>query len=322
MKSVSITIPTYNEERNIGNCLKSIFSQDYPKKLLQVLVIDGGSTDKTVEIAKKLGAQVIFNKSKVEEKGKPYAIKTKAKGEIIGLIDADNIIPKNPDWLKRMIAPFDNPEIWASDTIHYSFRESDNLITKYNALIGGDDPIASYFGINDRLCFFNNKWTGMSHIEKDKGDYIEVTFFKDKIPAAGSNGFFFRKSLFNKVSNDPFIHPLFVYDIVNLGHNKIAKVKQGLIHKQDGSIITFFKKKIRRIKRRHSEEIKWRYNYNIKKSDIIKNSLYIATIILPLKDMLAGYHRKKTSAWLFHPIAVFGLFSIYCYYALLGLKKA
>ena len=92
MKSVSIIIPTYNEVKNIANCLNSIFIQDFPDELLEVLVLDGGSTDKTVEIAEKMGAKVINNPFKTEERGRSIGFK-KAKGEIIGTIDADNLIP-------------------------------------------------------------------------------------------------------------------------------------------------------------------------------------------------------------------------------------
>jgi len=321
LRSVSIVIPTYNEERNIGSCLKSIFAQDYPKKLIQVIVADGGSKDGTVEIARKLGAEVIENKFKVEEKGRPYAIKKFAKGEIIGSIDSDNIIPPNKDWLKKMIMPFNDKEIFATDTLYYGFRKHDNLITKYNACIGGDDPIATYFGINDRLCYFNNKWTGMPHEEKDKGYYIEIKFKKNKIPAIGSNGFFFRREIFDKVPNDPFIHPLFVYDLVNRGYEKMAKVKQSLYHVQDGSVKTFFRKKLRRIKRRYNGEINWRYNYDIKKKDIIKTALYIACLFPVLKDSITGFFRKPSFIWFFHPIATFGLIFIYAYFAISSVKK-
>jgi cellulose synthase/poly-beta-1,6-N-acetylglucosamine synthase-like glycosyltransferase len=44
---VSVVIPCYNEELYIGNCLSSIFAQDYPLELIQVFVADGRSTDKS-----------------------------------------------------------------------------------------------------------------------------------------------------------------------------------------------------------------------------------------------------------------------------------
>ncbi|HUS50974.1 MAG TPA: glycosyltransferase family 2 protein, partial [Candidatus Paceibacterota bacterium] len=49
---VSIIIPCWNEEKYIAKCLDSIVSQDYPKENLEVLIVDGMSEDKTIEIIK------------------------------------------------------------------------------------------------------------------------------------------------------------------------------------------------------------------------------------------------------------------------------
>lgn len=49
-KTVTVIIPTYNEEKYIGGCLESVVNQDYPAELMEVLVIDGGSGDNTREI--------------------------------------------------------------------------------------------------------------------------------------------------------------------------------------------------------------------------------------------------------------------------------
>ncbi|MHA1705852.1 MAG: glycosyltransferase [Promethearchaeota archaeon] len=45
-------IPCWNEEKYIGQCLESIIASDYPKEMLEVLVVDGMSNDKTQEIVK------------------------------------------------------------------------------------------------------------------------------------------------------------------------------------------------------------------------------------------------------------------------------
>ena len=50
---ISIVITALNSEATIGQCLKSIFELNYPRDCLEVLVIDGGSRDSTVEKAKE-----------------------------------------------------------------------------------------------------------------------------------------------------------------------------------------------------------------------------------------------------------------------------
>mgnify|MGYP003352745261 FL=1 len=47
---VSIIIPARNEEDNIGRCLESILAQDYPMEMMEIIVVDDQSDDRTVEI--------------------------------------------------------------------------------------------------------------------------------------------------------------------------------------------------------------------------------------------------------------------------------
>ena len=313
LPKVSFIIPVFNAEKRLTSCLESIKIQDYPKNLIEILVADGGSTDETRELIKKYNAKLIDNsKFKVEERGKPLAIR-KAKGEILCFIDDDNILT-NENWLRNMVEPFKEKDIVASDTLFYSYNDEDDIITKYNALIGGDDPIVAYFGINDRLCYFNNKWADMKYKKFKDESYIKVLLNKDKIPAMGSNGFFIRKNILMKMKYDPFIHPLLIKELVENDYNKFAKVKEGIYHKQDGSFKTFYRKKLRRIKRRYSGEVNMGNVYGLSKFRILFSSLYCASFILPLFDSYRGMLRKPSIAWLFHPIATTSLILVYGFY--------
>jgi cellulose synthase/poly-beta-1,6-N-acetylglucosamine synthase-like glycosyltransferase len=49
---VSFIIPVLNEEKNIANCLESVSRQDFPKKDVEVVLIDAMSNDRTVELAR------------------------------------------------------------------------------------------------------------------------------------------------------------------------------------------------------------------------------------------------------------------------------
>src|SRR3989344_775679 len=51
--NVSVVIPAYNEEKNIEECVDSVFNSDYPKEKMEIIVVDDGSKDKTLRLLKK-----------------------------------------------------------------------------------------------------------------------------------------------------------------------------------------------------------------------------------------------------------------------------
>lgn len=87
MPFVSIIIPCRNEEKFIGQCLDSIIKQDYPKEILEVLVVDGASQDKTRKIVESYKLKLLDNPQKFTPFGLNIGIKN-AKGEVIIRMDA------------------------------------------------------------------------------------------------------------------------------------------------------------------------------------------------------------------------------------------
>ncbi len=114
--SVSIVIPAWNEEKSIKGTIEEVLKTDYPG-LKEVLVIDDGSTDNTLKIARELEKK--YKKVKVYTKKNEgskagalnFALK-KAKGEIFVVVDADSYPAK--DAIKKTIGFFDNPEVGAA----------------------------------------------------------------------------------------------------------------------------------------------------------------------------------------------------------------
>ena len=57
---LSVVCPIYNEERYIGRCIESILAQDYPKNNMEILFVDGRSTDRTREIVGEYAVRHAF----------------------------------------------------------------------------------------------------------------------------------------------------------------------------------------------------------------------------------------------------------------------
>ncbi len=94
MKVFSVIIPTYNEEKYIPFCLKSILTQTFPREKYEIIVVDGYSNDNTVKIAEEMADRVIVT----ERKGPGDARNTGgriAKGKVLLFLDADTVITKN-----------------------------------------------------------------------------------------------------------------------------------------------------------------------------------------------------------------------------------
>ncbi|MFH1521920.1 MAG: glycosyltransferase family 2 protein [archaeon] len=111
LPKVTVIIPAYNEEESIGRTIESIIASEYPTGKLEILVVDDGSKDKTLEIAKKYESKIVkvYTKSN-GGKGTAlnYAIK-KATGEIIFSMDADTFVPSHS--VREMTRYFKNPEV-------------------------------------------------------------------------------------------------------------------------------------------------------------------------------------------------------------------
>lgn len=96
---LSVICPIYNEEKYIGKCIESILKQDYPKDDLEVLFVDGMSTDRTREIVEEYVIsypyiRLIDNPKRIVPPAMNIGIRA-SKGNIIIRLDAHAIFPNN-----------------------------------------------------------------------------------------------------------------------------------------------------------------------------------------------------------------------------------
>lgn len=109
--SISILIPARNEETNIEHLLQSLYLQEYPRSLLEVIVADDHSEDTTALLVTKFiqnHPDIHVTLHSVKGKGKKSALSESiqiAKGDIIITTDAD-CIPKTNQWAKSIVSYF------------------------------------------------------------------------------------------------------------------------------------------------------------------------------------------------------------------------
>lgn len=95
---ITVIIPAYNIEDLLGRCIESVVSQDYPKELLEIIVVDDGSTDSTGRIAdeyadKYQNVTALHKENGGSSSARNLGIKH-ATGEYIGFVDSDDFVDK------------------------------------------------------------------------------------------------------------------------------------------------------------------------------------------------------------------------------------
>jgi glycosyltransferase involved in cell wall biosynthesis len=102
--TVSIIIPAKNEERMIGRCLASLAKLDFARERFEVILVDNGSTDKTIEIAESFQDRLnlrVLQKTGVRISGLRNLGAQEARGTIVAFLDADCLA--RSDWLERIL---------------------------------------------------------------------------------------------------------------------------------------------------------------------------------------------------------------------------
>lgn len=316
LPSVSFVTCTFNSDKILEECLSSIDKLDYPKNLIEKIIVDGGSKDKTLLIAKKHKCKIIKEKT-----GRPEAATAigynVVKTELIVNFPSDNVILYKK-WLKDMVAPLIlHDDILAVETLRYSYVKKDKSLNRYFALFGASDPVAYYLNKRDRITYFEEKWP-LEAKAKDYGSYYIAEFNERNTPPLGANGFIVRTKIIQKVTDNPlkFFHTDSTLDLIKQGYTKFAFVKNSIWHKTGVDLATFFKHKIRYANIYFKDQSLRRYHLFDFKYDKVKLLRYILlslTIVYPFVESVKGYKKIRDKAWFYHPIFCFIFVFLYGY---------
>lgn len=295
--SISIAVPTLNEERNLDRCLKSIFRQEFDGKL-EVFVIDGGSTDSTLRIANKYKVKILTNPLKDAETGKLIGFK-KSTSELFMILDADMEL-QGLNWFNKMLKPLKDDKSIVGSFTKFISKEKDTLLNKYICI----DPIQ-----RDPLFRFLTPSIEDTVAENKKG-YFVCKYYKNKIVPAGFC--IYRRKDLEKIgigSKHKFMELDNLFFFVKRGFNRFAYVPSAKIyHPFIPNFHILLRKRARNLKfqffnQPDKREFTW-INFN-NKTDLIKIVfwiIYANTLVLPaLVGIIRAIKYKKPVA-LYEPI--------------------
>lgn len=322
----SIVMAAYNSEDTIERALKSIRSQKFRQEEIEILVVDGGSTDKTLEIAKKYNAVILQNPYKLPEPAKTIGLKH-ASGKYVCIMDTDEEVSDKEMFQRRK-------------NVLEHYGEVKCLAIGYRAP-KGSSPCCYYINaVGDPFtCFIYSTYKGsMEGLITKQGNYNPnlrcyiAQYSKEDIKPIGDSGVvmdleYIRANYSNELEclTTATIFDMIISDTGYVGYIK----KDDNYHYTSSTFYTFFRK------------IKFRIINNIfdingsgyagkakqnKKLSLRKYifPFYALCIIKPIFDGIRMMFNYKHWIFLLHPVfclyVIFEIFIQY-FYKLLGIKK-
>ncbi len=299
---LSIVIPTLNSARTLPACLASIVAQQISREDYEIVIADGGSTDDTLAVANRFGVdRIVENRLRTGEAGKAAGIEA-TSGELIALIDSDNVLV-GPDWLVKMTAPFADKDVVAAEPLRYEWRASDPALTRYFALLGMSDPLCLFVGNYDRYSFVTGRWTEVRVFEETRAGYTAVRLKDEPPPTFGANGFIVRRRALAGVRWRPYYMDIDVAFQLLKNGSVLAKVPVGIVHLYCDRLQSFARKQDRRVRdflhfaQQKERVFPW---HRARRKGAALFVLYTLTVLPLVLQMARGFRRKRDAAWLYH----------------------
>ncbi len=184
--NISICITVLNEEESIGALLDSLVNQS--KKADEIIVVDGGSIDKTIEIInhyqKRFGGLRLLKERCSRSEGRNLGAEM-SKGEIIAMTDAGCVAQK--DWLKNLTSPFVNEEIDVAAGFYKMLAK--NPFEKAESVFLGTqakDFDVGFLPSTRSIAFRRRVWEKVGGFPENLEDAAEDTLFNFKLVKSGA----------------------------------------------------------------------------------------------------------------------------------------
>jgi len=307
MLNISFIIPTYNAGLHIESCLKSIRSQEYPQDKIEILILDGGSADETLNIARNYNCQILKNSKKLAEYGVQLGIQN-AKGDLLVVFAADNEFVHN-NWVRKVVDVFSNDEDISAVWGRLAAGEKDSALNKYFELVQSDP-----------LNWFLNK---NLDLYKKNAECFDKDFYKFKVNPKkplvwGANGLVYRAERIKGIwaqegylgDNDAFQY------MVEQGYGKVGYFDAPFVYHHHVSRLRDWTRKWKRnfvhhlLDKQETRNMNWVFTGNYKKK-LFFWGIYNLVPFFSLSHALYLFFRDNNAYWFYHPLVSFLQFLTY-----------
>lgn len=141
MEKVSVVIATYNSEKTLEKVLIALRNQSYPKEDIEIILVDGGSTDRTLELAEKYDCVIKGNPKTEPVNAKLIGLKA-ATGKYLMTLDHDEVLENRDSIAMRIDAMQRYPECKVAFCSGYQRPQDYPLLNQYISEFG--DPFSLY----------------------------------------------------------------------------------------------------------------------------------------------------------------------------------
>ena len=326
---LSIIIPTLNGESRLPRCLKSLLDQDYPRESIQIIVIDDKSSDRTLEICEQFGVdKVLTSGERNIEHSKAMGTRA-ANSKYILFVDDDNVL-EDKFWISQGIAVLEKDlHLSSFSPAYFDYDPKQNVVNRYNALFGTNDPIVYLMKRCDKLPlfrgldFFLGNSKSFSYVNSST---VILEFNEDRLPTLGSNGFLTRTKLIQTfLIGNRLYHLDFVRFICTSDTPKFAISNVRTSHIHSDNLRTFVRKCRRNLnlylRDKYLGDWKREYDYHVSVLGYFLVVLKILTIAQPLYHSFRGYLRVRDVAWFLHPFLCWIVALVYTWELLVFFPK-
>lgn len=118
---VSVIVPAFNEERNIGAALEALCSQTYARDRYELIVVDNGSTDRTAEVVGQFDVRYVYENRLRGDAVRNAGIAC-ARGDLVAFTDADDMADAR--WLQHMAQGWEDPSVGGRKGLNIYFWDT------------------------------------------------------------------------------------------------------------------------------------------------------------------------------------------------------